>query len=211
VLREYDLGHSGCDYVLRTLRDGRALSTALAQTVERRWNRTYTLLPGGIEDVEAHKFDEPLRQIDYSVNRSDKFLLALKDYSAIDALASHFSDFMFAQSHAFLWIEDYLARPGDPILTTRSTGSMTVIYLNSTIVYSVNGKALLASGQPNRTLRLTRSMPVWNGAFLRTLKFGFTGNTIVRAELLASILSEAMIIFVMAYDMDGFVFCELNA
>lgn len=165
VLREYDLGHNGCDYVLRTLGDGRALSTALAQAVERRWKRTYTLLPGGIEDVEAHEFDEPLRQIDYPVNRSDKFLLAVKDYSAIDALASHFSEFMVAQSHAFLWIEDYLARPGDPILTTRSTGSMTVVYLNSTVVYSVSGKALLASGQSNRTPRLTRSMPVLEWSF----------------------------------------------
>ena len=137
------------------------------------------------------------------MNRSDKFLLAVKDYSAIDVLASHFTEFMVAQSHAFLWIEDYLARPGDPILTTRSTGSMTVVYLNSAVVYSVNGKALLSSGQPNRTLRLTRSIPVWNGAFLRALTFGFTGNTIVRAELLEPILSDAMIIFVMAYNMDG--------
>lgn len=208
MIKAYDLGVSGREYLLHTLDDGRALSRALAMIVRQHSGRTYTLLPEGLEHAEVCELNKPLKKFDCPVERPDTFLVPLKNYRSIDVFVSHIGDAARSNSNAVLWTEDYLARPADAAnVDPAMPKEIAVVYIQDTVTYLARGRIFSATNVANQIAKRMRSMPIWNGVLLRRLNINFVGNA-MPLEIAESLLSEASIIFSTAYHMDGLIYFE---
>ena len=207
-LQKYTLDHRANECLTEALKEGRALSNALARRLESSQGETYTLAPTGVEPDELYNFRQPFKQIDYPISRSEQFQKAFLNFDSVSALVSHFADFVLREPNARLWTEDYLARRGDPILSARrpANDGVKVVYIEDTVTHLQVGKHLLASRRSDRIIKSIRSMSVWNGVFLHGLSVGVTDGITLQAPLLGHMQSEAAIVFVLTYGMDGFVF-----
>lgn len=212
VNRRYDLDRRGHDFLVRSLRDGRALSAALAPIVSSHPGEAYTFLPKGIEISELYKFDTPLREVDYPIDRSERFLAAVRSFNSIDNLVAHIADLAVKYPRSAIWAEDFLARPGDPAVVesgVRRAGVRTC-YFDDTITYVVNSKALCGSNRGNRIVKEMRSMPIWNGAILSDVDIGIAECADLDPRIREQMLKKIIVIFSLAYRMDGFVFWSMR-
>ena len=211
ALKEYDLGEAGRRCVVENLRSGTSLSALLARCVEHRSGRAYTILPEGVEDNELYKFEEPLRPLEYPIDRSDQTMSLLSGYSPVDAIVAHLESLAIAWPQLVLWTEDHLALRTDPvILNFSSDNGISVGFFRDAVTYLVSGSRVLRSRAGGDVIRKLRTMPVWNGAILRQSNILPTSKMEISDSLADQLLSELTVVFVMAYRMDGFVFWKAS-
>ena len=133
----------------------------------------------------------------------------MKGSDQIDTFVSHISDLFLCHSESILWTEDYLARPGDPILHDPARSqNIAVGYLGDTVTYFVRGRLFSTSGRANHVARIIRSMSVWNGCLLRRVPAYPITHGNISAELAHHLLTETLLVFTFGYGMDGLVFYE---
>jgi hypothetical protein len=146
ALKEYDLDGAGRRCIVDYLGSGTSLSALLNRLVEGRPGRSYTVLPDGIEESELYKFEEPLRPLEYPIDRSDHTISLLSGYDPINTFVAHLESLALASPHLVLWTEHHLALRTDPaILNFPSDEGISVGFFGEAVTYLVSGAKVLRS------------------------------------------------------------------
>lgn len=201
-LKRYELGDIGRSHILAVLRDGRALSLALAEFMLGLEGNAFTVLPEGLELSETLNFDDHLKQHEYPTGPSKNADRILSDYDPLEALLTALAEEISSRPNAMLWAEDYLARKDDP---KYSESFVKTCYLDDTVTYLLRSSAV-TSAKNRELLQRLRTIPHWTAAIidadqLAVLPYGSIGD--YAAECM---VQTAKLIVVQSYRLDGFVF-----